>query len=78
MTNLPDTLLVKKALLKNIELRTNWIITIEKLVSALNVADKIEDFPKFKEAVKRAIKDRFLDYWTNSLNDPTLSRLTRR
>ena len=67
VTNLPDTLLLKKALLENIELRTNWIITIEKLISALNVADKIEDFPKFKEAVKRAIKDGFLDYWTNSL-----------
>ena len=75
VTNLPDTLLVKKALLENIELRTNWIITIEKLTSALNVADKIEDFPKFKEAVKRAIKGGFLDYWTNSLSDPTLSRL---
>ena len=57
------------------KLRTNWIITIEKLISALNVADKIEDFPKFKEAVKRAIKDGFLDYWINSLSDPTLSRL---
>ena len=34
VTTLPGTLLVNKAILGNIELRTNWIITIEKLISA--------------------------------------------
>ena len=75
VTNLPDTMLAKKALLENIELRTNWIITIEKLIGTLNVADKIDNYSKFKYAVKRALKDGFLEYWTNSLRDPTLSRL---
>ena len=31
VTNLSDTALVKKAMLENIKLRTNWIMTIEKL-----------------------------------------------
>ena len=61
VTNLPDTFLAKKALLENIELRTNWIITIEKLIGALNVADKIDNYSKFKDAVTRALRDGFLD-----------------
>ena len=76
VTNLPDTILAKKALLENIELRTNWIITIEKLIGALNVADKIENHAKFKNVVKTALEDGYLNYWTNALSDPTLSRLT--
>ena len=75
VTNLPDTTLAKKALLENIELRTNWIITIEKLISTLNLADKIENYSKFKCAVKKSLEDGFIDYWSNSLNDPTVSRL---
>ena len=41
VSNLPDMYLVKKALLENIELRTNWIITVEKLINRFNLADKI-------------------------------------
>ena len=76
VTNLPDTVLAKKALLENIELRTNWIITIEKLISALDLADKVENYYKFKDAAKKALEDGFLEYWINSLSEPTLSRLT--
>ena len=75
VTNLPDTVLAKKALLENIELRTNWIITIEKLINTLNVADKIGNYSKFKDAVKKSLENGFKEHWTYSLNDPALGRL---
>ena len=75
MTNLPNTSLAKKALLENIELRTNWIKTIEKLINTLNLADKIGNHEKFKKATKLALENDFLKWWKNSLNDPDLSRL---
>ena len=41
VTNLPDTALVKKAMLENIKLRTNWIMTIEKLINRFHLAEAI-------------------------------------
>ena len=35
LTTLPDKSLAKKALIENANIRTNWIITIEKLVRCL-------------------------------------------
>ena len=75
VTNLPNTSLAKKALLENIDLRTNWIMTIEKLVNTFNLADKIGNHEKFKKATKCAIEDAYQKYWTNSLKDPNLTRL---
>ena len=75
VTNLPNTSLSKKALLENIELRTNWIKTIEQLINVFNLADKIGNHDKFKIATEHAMKDAYQEYWTNSLNDPDLSRL---
>ena len=75
VTNLPDTVLAKKALLENIELRTNWIITIEKLIGAFNLADKVENYTKFNSAVKKALEDGYLDHWIKLLRDPSISRL---
>ena len=73
--NLPDTSLAKKALLENIDMRTNWIKTIEKLLNIFNLADKIGNHEKFKKCTKYALEDNFQKWWRNSLDDPTLIRL---
>ena len=73
--NLPDTFLAKKALLENIALRSNWILTIEKLINTFNLADKIGNHQKFKKAAKQAMEDAFKVFWTKSLENPNLSRL---
>ena len=75
VTNLPNSSLAKKALLENIELRTNWIITIEKLINTLKLSDKIGNHTKFKSATKYALEDRFRKWWKKSLDNPNLSRL---
>ena len=75
VSNLPDTSLAKKALLENIDLRTNWVKTIEKLINVFNLADKIGNHTKFKNATKAAMENGYREYWKNSLNDPNLSRL---
>ena len=75
VTNLPNSSLVKKALLENIDLRTNWIITIEKLINTLKLSDKIGNHTKFKNATKQALENGFREWWIKSLDDPNLSRL---
>ena len=75
VSNLPNTSLAKKALLENIDLRTNWVKTIEKLINVFNLADKIGNHATFKKATKAAIENGYREFWKNSLNDPTLSRL---
>ena len=75
VTNLPNTSLAKKALLENIDLRSNWIITIEKLINIFNLADKIGNHEKFKKATKFAVEIGFQKWWKKSLNDPDVSRL---
>ena len=75
VTNLPNTTLVKKALLENIHLGTNWIKTIEKLINVLNLADKIGNHSKFKKASKYAFENGFKNWWKTSLDNPELSRL---
>ena len=76
VTNLPDNTLAKKALHENVNLRSNWIVSIEKLINVLNLADKIDDYLKFKHATKRALEEGFIRYWKDSLSDPNLSRLS--
>ena len=75
VTNLPTTSLAKKALLENIALRTNWIKTIEKLINALNLADKIGNHVKFKKATKLSLENGFKKWWKKALDDPSISRL---
>ena len=75
LSTLPDTYLVKKALLENIELHTNWIITIEKLISCFNLADKIGNHDKFKKVTKYNIDKAYLDYWKTQLSRPDLTKL---
>ena len=75
VSNLQGMPLVKMALLENIELRTNWITTIEKLINTLQLADKIGNHNRFKKATKLALENRFQKWWKKSLGDHNLSRL---
>ena len=70
---LPEKSLAKKALIENTNLRTNWIITIEKLLISL----KLLGVPskKFKDTSKLAISSYFEDNWKNKLLNEDISRL---
>ena len=67
--------LAKTALLENIEMRSNWIITIEKLVNTLQLADKIGNHLKFKNATRKSIESGWKTWWKKALENPELSRL---
>ena len=71
VTNLPETTLVKKALLENINLRTNWIITVEKLLGDLSLTGNIDDTHKFKIKTKKVLGKRFSEYWEKSITEDT-------
>ena len=75
VTNLPETTLTKRALPENIKIHTNWTKTIEKVIGIFNLADKIENPKIFNSSIKKALEEGFTKYWTNSLKDPTQSRL---
>ena len=63
------------ALLENIELRTNWIITVEKLINRLKLTDKIANHENFKKVTKSAIEKIYIKFWENELGNPNLTRL---
>ena len=75
MTCLAKTTLARKVLLENIELRTNWITTIDKLINRFNLADKIGNHENFKKATKLAIDEICYKYWESELRNPKLTRL---
>ena len=71
VTNLPDTSLTKKALLENITLRTNWIITIEKLLGNLALTEHTENTCTFRKKARDAIQTKFTEYWCNKVTADT-------
>ena len=75
VSNLPDTELSKKALLENINIRTNWIKTIEKLINVFNLADKVGNHNKFRNATKTTSENGYKNWWKTSIDNPEISRL---
>ena len=73
--DLPNETFVKMALLENIQLRTNWIKTIEKLLNCLHLTDMTENLSKFNGAIDKNIKHGFITFWRKALGDPNLSRM---
>ena len=73
--NLPDVTLAKKALIENVRLRTNWMLTIEKLIDCFNLADKIGNHENIKRQSKIEIDRVYVNYWTTELRNPDLRRL---
>ena len=76
VTSLPGTSLSKIALRENIEMRSNWIITIEKLIGTLKLADKTGNVHAFQKATKLALEQGYIEWWGRELKDPCLSRLS--
>ena len=68
INNLPDETFVKKALLENIDIRSNWIATIEKLISCFNLSDSTQNASKLRCDAKRSIYSAYLDHWKNNIN----------
>ena len=75
LTHLPDDTLVKTALLENIQLRTNWIRTIEKLVNFFDLSSLPENFKTFQSKTEKNIRLKFLNFWRKSKDDKDVSRL---
>ena len=52
LNTLPDSNLAKKALKENVKIRTNWIMTIEKLLKSFNLIEATSNSKKFKLALE--------------------------
>ena len=63
LTFLPNDKLVKMALLENIQLRTNWIITIEKLINSFQLSDSIQSISKFSTDIRNTTRTAYIQYW---------------
>ena len=57
LTNLPDDSMCKKALIENVNLQTNWIVTIEKLLKCFNLIEASNsNINNFKNTSKKCSK----------------------
>ena len=54
--------------MENISLRTNWIVTVEKLLGDLSLTENIDETDKFKD---KTMRKRFNDFWTKSIDEIT-------
>ena len=73
LINLPDKCLAKKALIENVNLRTNWILTIEKLIKTFNLIEVSSS--QFKRRAKINISEYYKTTWKNKLTNQNLPRL---
>ena len=73
LINLPDECLAKKALIENVNLRTNWILTIEKLIKTFNLIEV--NSKHFKRTAKVNISEYYKTSWKNKLTTQNLPRL---
>ena len=71
---LPETNLAKAALRENIDTRTNWIKTIEKLLITFNLIEASNN-PKFKAIVKNKIETYYKTHWEIKIKKNDSSRL---
>ena len=73
LSALPDKSLAKKALIENANIRTNWIMTIEKLVRCFRLIEV--PAKKFKDITKSRISNYFEANWKNKVINEDISRL---
>ena len=73
LTTLPDQCLAKKALLENADLRTNWIMTIEKLLKTFKLIEVADD--KFTTYTAANIKQYYENTWKNIIRHEESPRL---
>ena len=72
--SLPEDSLAHLALRENVELRTNWLKTIEKLMNIFDLPEHVDD-PLFKNISKKHGKEFYLTKWTEILSENNQSRL---
>ena len=76
LTNMPGDSLAKKALIENVNLRTNWILTVEKLLKCFNLIEAdFSNINKFKKSSKENAQKYYKTFWEEKINDPNLTRL---
>ena len=73
LSALPEKSLAKKALIENANLRTNWIVTMEKLVRLFGLIEVPNK--KFKEKTKSVIPSYFTIKWKHKLQSEDISWL---
>ena len=71
---LPADTLVKKALLENTIMRSNWIITIEKLLNVFEI-QFLENNKSFKEQTKTNCNLKYIEHWENNITNMDTPRL---
>ena len=75
LNSLPDTNLAKIALMENIDLRTNWIMTIEKLLKTFNLIETTSNDIQFKRESKQNSTNYYKAHWYTTLESGNSSRL---
>ena len=71
---LPEKALAKKALLENINLRTNWIRTLEKLMETFEITF-YEKREKFKAITRKTCETKYMAEWDNNIKNSDIARL---
>ena len=73
LTTLPDSNLAKKALLENVKIRSNWIMTLEKLLKTFNLTEVSSD--QFKLLTKGKTISYYTSLWKTKIKNEDLARL---
>ena len=74
LNNLPETSLAKLTLKENIESRTNWLKTLEKIFNIFNLA-QYSDSPAFKLISKKLGRAFYSAKWEDKISNCNYSRL---
>ena len=67
INNLADDTLVKKALLENIKIRTNWIITVEKLLGCFKLTNSLNNLDMLDKSIKLNMKKYYVKFWESNI-----------
>ena len=75
LNTLPESNLTKKALKENINIRANWIMTIEKLVKSFSLIETVDNPRKFKLLLKSNTRKYYISHWQRKIKGENLKRL---
>ena len=71
---LPDYTLAKKALIESVEMRTEFVRTIEKLLNTFQI-NYTENKDRFKANVRKSMDQKYLEIWEHNIRHNDTSRL---
>ena len=75
LNTLPEPNLAKKALMENINIRTNWIMTIEKLLKTFSLTEATGSDTQFKRASKQKSIKYYKSLWHTKIKSENAPRL---